>query len=195
MAQNSQERRIDQFFSGPGARADDWRSLVEEAKSWSAGSTTRASFEKLLSQVAIIEEFHAYPGSGLMAELSQRAAASDTAGVLALATRISQALNTRSFRQHAGDWDAHLDAEAEMPELLPPGFGETTTRRPYFETLVVTGLPAASWSHLAAEWRKLRRSVDAFVHEPVFVGSFEDAFCADMLNPDLGAVGGNEGFG
>jgi len=195
MAQASQERRIDQFFSGPGARADDWRSLVEAAKSWSAGSTDRASFEELLSQVAVIEEFHAYPSSRLMAELRERAAASDTVGLLALTTRISQALNTRSFRQHAGDWDVHPDAEAEMPELLPPGFGETTTRRPYFETLVVTGLPAASWSHLAAEWRKLRRSVDAFVHEPVFVGSFEDAFCAAMLNPDLGAVVVNEGFG
>ena len=25
MAQQVQERRIDQFFSGPGARADEWR--------------------------------------------------------------------------------------------------------------------------------------------------------------------------
>jgi arginine decarboxylase len=130
IAQDSRERRIDQFFSGPGARADDWRSLVEAAKSWSAGSTDRDSFEKLLSQIAIIEEFHAYPGSRLMAELRERAAASDASGVLALAMRISQALVTRSFRQHAGDWDVHPDADTEMPELLPPGFGETTTRRP-----------------------------------------------------------------
>src|ERR1700751_2431512 len=131
MAQASQERRIDQFFSGPGARADDWRSLVETAKSWSAGSTDRASFEELLSQMAIIEEFHAYPGSRLMAELRERAAAGDAAGGRALAMRISLALNTRSCRQHAGDWDVRPDAETEMPELLPPGFGETTKRRPY----------------------------------------------------------------
>jgi arginine decarboxylase len=194
MAQDSQERRIDQFFSGPGARADNWRSLVEAAKSWSAGSGDRASFEKLLSEAAIIEEFHAYPGSRLMTELRERAAVSDTAGVLRLVMRISQALNTRSFRQHAGDWDVHPDADTEMPQLLPPGFGETTTRRPYFETLIVTGVPTAGWSHLAAEWRKLRRPVDAFIHEPVFVSNFEDAFCAAMLNPDLGAVIVNEGF-
>src|SRR5882724_8198443 len=104
MAQESQERRIDQFFSGPGARADDWRTLVEEAKAWSAGSGDRARFEKLLSEVAIMEEFHAYPGSRLMAVLRERMAASDATGVLALAMRISQAINTRSFRQHAGDW-------------------------------------------------------------------------------------------
>ena len=192
MAQQAQERRIDQFFSGPGARADEWRGLVEAAKAWSSGSGDRAGFEEKLSQLAITEEYHAYPGLHLMAALTERAAAGDAAGTLALATRITQSLQTRSFRQHAGDWDA--EADAEMPDLVPPGFGETRSRRPYFETLIVTGIPATNWSNLAAEWRKLRRPVDGFIYEPVFAGSFEDAFCAAMLNPDLAAVIVNEGF-
>jgi arginine/lysine/ornithine decarboxylase len=195
VAQQAQERRIDQFFSGPGARADEWRGLVEAAKTWKDGSSDRAAFEARLSELAITEEYHAYPGPRLMAALKERAAAGDPAGVLSLAMRITQSLQTRSFRQHAGDWDVHADADTDMPDLLPPGFGETRTRRPYFETLVVTGISAAGWPELAAEWRKLRRSSDAFIHEPVFVGSFEDAFCAAMLNPDLGAVIVNEGFG
>jgi arginine decarboxylase len=194
MAQQAQERRIDQFFSGPGARADEWRGLVEAAKIWKDGSSDRAAFEARLSQLAITEEYHAYPGPRLMAALKERAAAGDPAGVLSLAMRITQSLQTRSFRQHAGDWDVHADANTDMPDLLPPGLGETRTRRPYFETLVVTGISATGWPELAAEWRKLRRPSDAFVHEPVFVGSFEDAFCAAMLNPDLGAVIVNEGF-
>jgi arginine decarboxylase len=194
MAQAGQERRIDQFFSGPGARADDWRSLVDAAKLWNAGQGDRAGFENLLSRLSIIEEFHAYPGSRMMAALSDRANANDAAGALALAMRITQALQTRSFRQHAGDWDVQGDGDMEMPELLPPGFGDTTSRRPYFETLIVTGVPAASWPHLTGEWRKLRRPTDAFVSEPVLVGSFEDAFCATMLNPDIAAVIVNDGF-
>jgi len=195
MAQSKlEERRVDQFFSGPGARADEWRGLVEAAKAGLDGSADRAAFETRLSQLAITEEYHAYPGPRLMATLKERAAAGDAAGVLALAMRITQALQTRSFRQHAGDWDMHADADTDMPALLPPGFGETRTRRPYFETLVVTGVPAINWPELAAEWRRLRRPSDAFVHEPVFVGSFEDAFCAAMLNPDLCAVIVNEGF-
>ena len=129
-----------------------------------------------------------------MAALKERAAAGDAAGVLALAMRITHALQTRSFRQHAGDWDVHADAETEMADLLPPGFGDTTTRRPYFETLIVTGIPATNWSNLGAEWRKLRRPSDSFISEPVIVGSFEDAFCAAMLNPDIAAVVVNEGF-
>ena len=66
--------------------------------------------------------------------------------------------------------------------------------RPYFEVLIVTGAPATRWPALAAEWRRLRRPLDAFIYEPVFVGSFEDAFCAAMLNPDLAAVVIHEGF-
>jgi arginine decarboxylase len=194
MAQQAQERRIDQFFSGPGARADEWRGLVEAAKAWSSGSGDRAGFEEKLSQLSITEEYHGYPGPRLMAALKERASAGDAAGSLSLAMRLAQALQTRSFRQHTGDWDVHADDDTEMPELLPPGFGDTTTRRPYFETLIVTGVPSTAWAHLTAEWRKLRRSVDAFVYEPVFAGSFEDAFCAAMLNPDLGAVIVNEGF-
>ena len=125
MAQQAQERRIDQFFSGPGARADEWRGLVEAAKAWSNGSADRTGFQEKLSQLAITEEYHAYPGLRLMAALTERAAAGDAAGTLALATRIMQSLQTRSFRQHVADWDTHADADAEMPDLLPPGFGET----------------------------------------------------------------------
>src|SRR6201999_706014 len=101
-----------------------------------------------------------------MAALRERASAGDAAGVLALVMRITHALQTRSFRQHASDWDVHPGAETETADLLPPGFGESTSRRP----------------------------VDGFIYEPVFVGSFEDAFCGAMLNPDIAAVIVNEGF-
>ena len=77
---------------------------------------------------------------------------------------------------------------------MPPSLGRADARRPYFEVLIVTGAPATRWPALAAEWRRLRRPLDAFVYEPVFVGSFEDAFCAAMLNPDLAAVIIHEGF-
>jgi arginine decarboxylase len=190
----AQERRIDQFFSGPGARADEWRSLVEAAKAWSSGSEDRSRFETLLGQIAVMEEFHAYPGPRLIAALKERAVSGDAAGTLALVSRITQSLQTRSFRQHTSDWDLHADGDSEMPDLLPPSLGHTEARRPYFETLIVTGVPAANWPNLAAEWRKLRRPIDSFIYEPVFVGSFEDAFCAVMLNPDIAAIIINEGF-
>lgn len=188
------QKRIDQFFSGPGARADDWRDLVDAAKTWARGGD-RAKYDAALADLSVTEEFHGYPGLQLMAALREAAAAGDGATSLALATRITQALATRSFRQHAGDWSAKDEGNGDVPELIPPTFGAHTTRRPYFETLIVTGVSPGQWPALAAEWRKLRRPVDAFIYEPVIVGSLEDAFCATMLNPNIGAVIINEGFG
>jgi arginine decarboxylase len=189
-----QERRIDQFFSGPGARADQWRFLVDAAKAWSLGSGSRNRFDALLAQLDVTEEYHGYPGLRLMAALKEAAAAGDGAATAALAARILQSLMTRSFRQYASDWDIHEENERPLADILPPSLGRTDARRPYFEILIVTGVPATSWPDLSAEWRRLRRPLDAFIYEPVFVGSFEDAFCAAMLNPDLAAVIINEGF-
>ncbi|MCP1834074.1 arginine decarboxylase [Bradyrhizobium sp. USDA 4532] len=188
------QQRIDQFFSGPGGRADNWRDLVEAAKVWSRGGN-RAAYDAALSALAVTEEFHGYPGLRLMAALKEAAAAGDAATSHMLATRIAQALQTKSFRQHAGDWSTQDEGNGDVPDLLPPTLGQSAARRPYFETLIVTGVPASNWPGLLAEWRKLRRPVDAFIYEPVVVGNLEDAFCAAMLNPNIAAVVINEGFG
>jgi len=192
--QKIQDYRIDQFFSGPGARADHWRFLVDAAKAWSDGSGKRDRFDALFTEIEVTEEFHGYPGPRLMAALKEAAASGDAPGTAALATRILQSLQTRSFRQHGNDWDLHDDGERAPTDLLPPSLGLTESRRPYFEVLIVTGVPATHWPNLCVEWRRLRRPLDAFIYEPVFVGSFEDAFCATMVNPDLAAVIINEGF-
>jgi len=190
----NQEARIDQFFSGPGARADNWRDLVNSAKVWAKNPGDRARFDKQLAQLSVTEEYHGYPGPHLMAALQEIAASDDAAGTSSLAMRITQSLQTRSFRQHADDWNLHDEGEGTAPDLLPPSFGRTEAHRPYFETLIVTGIPATNWPTLCAEWRRLRRPIDSFIYEPVFVGSFEDAFCATILNPDIAAVVINEGF-
>ncbi|MGY4474117.1 decarboxylase [Bradyrhizobium sp. USDA 3364] len=187
------QQRIDQFFSGPGGRADNWRDLVAAAKAWSNGGD-RATYDAALSALAVTEEFHGYPGLHLITALKEAASSGDAATSLALSTRITQALQTRSFRHHAGDWSAEGEGENGVPDLLPPTFGNAAARRPYFETLIVTGVAAQSWPGLCAEWRKLRRPVDAFIYEPVVVGSLEDAFCAAILNPNIAAVVINEGF-
>ena len=193
-AATSRAVQIDRFFAGPGARGDRWRTLVELAEAWSDGSGSRTKFEAAFAEVAVTEGFHAYPGPQLIAALRDQVEANDARATAALARRITRALLTRSFRQNAEDWDAHEDAEEVTADLLPPTLGRMDAHRPYFEVLIVTGSPATRWPALGVEWRRLRRPLDAFVYEPVFVGSFEDAFCATMLNPDVAAVVIHEGF-
>ena len=47
-----QEQRIDQFFSGPGARADHWRFLLDAAKAWADGGN-RNRFDALFYQLEV----------------------------------------------------------------------------------------------------------------------------------------------
>src|SRR3954463_11590060 len=92
------QKRIYQFISGPGGRADDWRDLVEAAKAWTRGGD-RATYDAALADLTVTEEFHGYPGLQLMAALREAASAGDASASFGLATRITQALATRSFRQ------------------------------------------------------------------------------------------------
>jgi arginine decarboxylase len=186
--------RIDQLFAGPGARADRWRNLVELAEAWADRSGNRTKFEAALGEMTATEEFHAYPGHKLLAALRNHAAADDASAAASLVRGITRALLTRSFRLSPGDWETDEDSEGVAADVLPPAMGRAEAHRPYFEVLIVTGAPASRWPALATEWRRLRRPLDAFVYEPVIVGSFEDAFCATMLNVDLAAVIIHEGF-
>jgi hypothetical protein len=43
--------RIDPFFAGPGARADQWYRLVKLAESWSRVSANRDTFEAALAEL------------------------------------------------------------------------------------------------------------------------------------------------
>ncbi|MGH7154165.1 MAG: hypothetical protein ACREF3_09550 [Acetobacteraceae bacterium] len=193
-ASGTEPRRIDNFLSTPAAREDRWRDLVDAARAWAAGTGDRAEFEAALNEAAAIEEFHGYPGPGLMAALRHRAESDDATGAATLALRISSALLTRSFRQHAADWDPYAEISGTVPDVLPPTLGRSETAPPYFEVLIVTGGPVERWPSISAEWRRLRRPHDEFIYEPVIVGSAEDALCAAMLNPDIAAVVIHEGF-
>jgi len=93
-----QGNRIDRFFAGPGARADQWCRLMEMADAWSTGTGERAAFEAALAEMTPTEEFHAYPGPQLMAALREHGAAGDAHAAATLTRRVTRAILTRSFR-------------------------------------------------------------------------------------------------
>src|SRR4051812_49829038 len=115
------EKRIDQFISGPGGRADDWRDLVEAAKAW-ARAGDRARYDAALADLSVIEEFHGYPGLQLMAALREAASAGDAAGSPCLAAPLTQALMTRSLRHPSGRLGPHDHRSGQPPPPLVPPF-------------------------------------------------------------------------
>jgi len=117
-----EQRRIDQFFSGPGARADEWRGLVEAAKAWSSGSGDRAGFEEKLSELAITEEYHAYPGLRLMAALTECAAAGDApvASAPSIAAPTMRIAARFIARSPVSESIAHNTLALSWPDLIRP---------------------------------------------------------------------------
>ena len=185
--------RIDQFFLMHSARADSWREVMTAAEDWAAGRSDRAAVEAALRDLLVLEEFHAYPGLRLMRALNDRIAANDAAGTARLVRRISDVILTRSYAREAEAEPRDEDSDA-LPDILPSVLGNGEARHhPYFEVLFVSPQPPARWPALAAEIRRVRRPEDSFIYEPVIVGSFEDAVCAIIVNPQINAVVVSEG--
>lgn len=189
----AEQYRIDQFFLLHAARADQWREVLTAADDWVKGAGSAAKVEEELGDVALIEEFHAYPGMRQMARLRERLAAGDAAAVAGMVRVFADAILTQSYA-HQVDGEHAADGGDEFPEVVPSVMTHGERRRPYFEVLLVTPQPASRWPGLASEFRRLRRPEDQFVYEPVIVGSFEDALCAALVNPRLLAVIVSEGF-
>ncbi|MBB3316695.1 arginine decarboxylase [Rhizobium sp. BK181] len=186
---------IDQFLLIHQARADNWRAVTSLADAWAAKRGDRAALEAALANLAAVEEYHAYPGERLLTALRERIATDDASGAARLARRISNGLLTHAYRGRAAEWDAHKEMSPdEVADIMPPATGEAGGHRPYFEVLFVNSQPAERWPAFAKEIRRLRRPEDAFVYEPVIVGSFEDAVCAAVLNPDIVSIVLAEGF-
>src|SRR6516164_6473096 len=112
--------RIDQFFAGPGARADRWRDIVDAAQAWSTGRGDRAKFNDALAGIGVTEEYFAYPGPRLLKALQDAAAADDARAAFNLARGIATALVTRSFRQHSEGVAGQDDGSGAVPDLAPP---------------------------------------------------------------------------
>lgn len=185
------QERIDRLFSTPAARSDRWRRFSAAVESWAVGRGDAAEAGRLFDALAPYEEYHAFPGPKVMETLRSRLASGDASATGGLARRISSALVSRSYRGKADEGEGSEGRDATV-ELAP--FGQERGARPYFEVLIVVDAPKPQWAALAAEIRRLRRDEDAFVYEPVIVGSYEDALCAAMLNPSIIAVVAYEGF-
>jgi arginine decarboxylase len=191
---NTNSPRLDHFFSSSAARFDRWRELNARSQTWAAEAKGgkprdgRAAVEAALVELYALEDFFAYPGPRLMKTLAERISSDDALGVGRLVRRISGALLSGSYRYDGGEWEMADDAGDTAPERLSPTFGGGDSHRPYFETLFVTPVPAANRAKIAGDLRRMRRTEDAMIYEPVLVGSVEDALLATIMNGKIEAV-------
>ena len=188
--------QVDQFFTGAEARFDRWRSLLQDARAWEgAGSQQPPEKEKYqaliseaLAELCQWEDFFAYPGQSLLRTLEERIVSGDAAGTFRLAQSISTALLTHSYRTNLADWESDEQSQINFAGRVRLADEDTASYRPYFEVLVVSPARPSAWADLGQELRKLRRTEDKFIYEAIFVGNFEDAVLATILNGNIEAV-------
>jgi arginine decarboxylase len=185
--------RLDAFFTGAEARFDRWRALLQAARTWERKSVDRhpirqAEVSDRFRELLQWEDFFAYPGHELLQSLSQRIESSDAAGTARMVQSLSGALLTHSYRTNPADWDTQEQSSITFGEGIAGSSEEMASYRPYFEVLVVSPAPPATWRELAQDFRQLRKPQDKFIYEPVFVGTFEDAVLAAILNGNIEAV-------
>ena len=191
-----QQPRVDQFFTGAEARHDRWRTLLRQSRQWES-STTKQGTEAKSYQSQVLdtfeelrqwEDYFAYPGLNLLATLKDRITSGDAVGTTRLARAISTAIVTHSYRTSLDEWEREEDSVGNLADRLPLSSEQRTAYRPYFEVLFVSPARQSMWADLGHELRKLRRPQDKFAYESVFVGSFEDAILAVILNGSFEAV-------
>ena len=188
--------RVDQFLMAAEERFDRWRALLQATRTWERFASQKdpnkgehqATVGKLFQELLQWEDFFAYPGQALLKLLGDRVASSDAVGTARLVQSISNALLTHSYRSSITDWEGEEQSAINLGEGVPGTGEERAAHRPYFEVLVVSPARRTAWQELAQDLRRLRRPQDKFVYEPVFVGSFEDAVLATILNGGVEAV-------
>ena len=188
--------RVDQFLMAAEERFDRWRALLQAARTWErivnqqdpTKGEHQASVSKLFQELLQWEDFFAYPGQPLLKLLGARVTSGDAIGAARLVQSISNALLTHSYRSSVADWEGEEQTAINLGEGVPGGGEERAAQRPYFEVLVVSPARPAAWQELAQDLRRLRRPLDKFMYEPVFVNSFEDAVLATILNGSVEAV-------
>src|SRR5262245_11751518 len=181
-ARDTSTMEIRDFFYAAEARIDRWRTLNRIAKALAtAGQRPGGPGEDpkaLLAELEPLEELCGYPGPGLMVQVHERLQTGDWTGFARLVQRISSALLSNSYRDDQQVWRAEETDDARVPDILPPSIGRGQSHRPYFEALLVSPADRATWPAIRETFRRLRRTEDDFVYEPVVVGSFEDAVLA-----------------
>jgi arginine decarboxylase len=177
-------------------RFDRWRALLQAARTWEKSPSqlsrnkdeNHAALIQAFAELRQLEDFFAYPGQSLLKSLEERIASNDAAGTARVVQSISNALVTHSYRSSVADWESAEQTPVSFGERVPGIGEEPAAHRPYFEVLVVSPARPTTWQELSQDLRRLRRPQDKFVYEPVFVGSFEDAVLATILNGSFEAV-------
>ena len=189
------------LFNASDRRSDHWNELnLISSKLNSAGASKQALVElhakadALLTQMALLEGYWAFPGKTMFGAAVDALHDADYGHFQHVVARISKALKNEAYRRSSEAWDLNSDTEDDTLSI-PDYHNQHGNHRPYFEVLaVIANTNEDHLERLRQEIRSLRRPEDPFHYELVFVSNFEDAMIATIVNFNLQAVVIYDGF-
>ena len=112
-----------------------WEASIAKGK---PDEKMHAEAAQFLAEIRPLEDYWAFPGSRLMATISEALEQRNAAVFARLVQKTSNALLTGSYRYESAAWDPLQEGEGSTPDILPPDVKPGESHKPYFEVLVVT---------------------------------------------------------
>ena len=195
---------VSKLYSASQTRLDNWNKLktttsrLDDPKiEQGLAQQLIKKAHKLMQKLEPTEMYWAFPGRNVFKELQEILTSGDYHKTHHVVKLIVRALMNNSYRRRRINLglmpedkcnsllDSDDDRDNENSEL----------NNPYFEVLIVDSYSSNMEVREREEFAHIRRYSDAFVYEPVFVHSFEDALIAVLLNHNIQSVVVRYGFG
>ena len=191
------------LYSTSQTRLDNWNELktvtsrlVEPKINEALAEKLIKKAHKLLNKLEPIEMYWAFPGRNVFTELLEITSSGNYKKTNQVVRLIVRALMNNSFRRRR--INLGLMPEDKCNSLVESDENKDNDHaeldNPYFEVLIVDSSNKQLQERERQEFANIRRYSDAFVYEPVFVHSFEDALIAVLLNHNIQAVVVRYGF-
>jgi arginine decarboxylase len=182
------------YYSAIQLRSDKWSALREittalaRAEPGKIPEDRRVRADEILTWLALIEPFWAFPGMTAFEHLRRQLEHNNYEDLAFVVHRISRALSTGAYRRRriplghdTVDHDEHDDEAMLSPE-------KRAMSKPYFEVLIVDNMTDQQEHWLKSNVLNMRRAEDPFVYEAVVVPSLEDALIAVLFNYNIQAI-------
>ncbi len=180
-------KSLSHYYNASQRRHDNWnklKKLVSRLQSTPQNYTSQVA--DLMDQMAPIELYWAFPGKQSFMLLRTLLASRDHHRLNTAVQGIVRALMDSSYRRVDIDFNPHPNDKHHSVDQRDIRYKEK--QRPYFEVMIVDGSTVLEEKQETKRLHDIRRETDAFVYEPVFVHSFEDALNAVLTNHNIQSV-------
>ena len=190
---------VSTIYNASQIRLDNWNRLkITIARlhsiNQSNGDTAKLQEQSnhLLDQLFPIEMYWAFPGRKTFQILRELLWSGEFKKLNQIVRRIVRSLMNNSYRRNTIELGLNSDNRSDS-KIQENDDDEADTHskklnRPYFEVLIIDNVSQHQEELELLSFRDIRRYNDAFIYEPVFAHSFEDALIGVLLNHNLQAV-------